>query len=301
MHDAFSGQNSGPGEPFCPSSSQLVLALQTPQLPVWNGCIEPNSQQRSLTQCIRQLSELSMSLFEHSKTIPPQSIHEPVPENEVYQETMNFRSQTYASYSTDETFRLTQELIDIYPSFIDLFTKRKVSHPQARGHTTEEALERLGPIAPSLSNPLHLDHASILLLLSCHLRLVDIYDELFKHSHVCIKQRGVPGTAAQAQFQMPQLRIGNYVPRSTTAVTMQMLMLFHFATSLSNYAIELDGHIQESEDGYATSESSRSDQGEDGVKALSLVSSKKVKERATAMLQQLAFLREVMLRDGHVA
>ncbi|KAG0647640.1 Isoflavipucine cluster transcription factor [Hyphodiscus hymeniophilus] len=294
-----------PVEPTLPSPSQPLLAVQTPKIPSWNGHSKEQPQQRSATHCIRQLSELSVSLFEHSNTIPPQSIHDPIPENEVYEEAMSLRAQDYAYYTADETFRVTQELIDIYPSFIELFARRNVSLPEESeaqtSPTGDQRVDRLGPIIPNFSNPERLDHASILLILSCHLRLLDIYDELFKHMEVCIEQRGIVCNPRQATFSAPQLKIGNFTPPVTAAVSMQILMLVHFATSLCDYAVELDRQVQDSENGCANGEILPSDQGGDGARLLSVVSSRQVKERASAMLQHLSSLRALMLREGLMA
>jgi hypothetical protein len=162
-------------------------------------------------------------------------------------------------------------------------------------------VERLGPVATPISIPLNLDHSSILLLLSCNLRVIDIYEELFKHMQVCIELQGTVCTRAQASFAPPQLKIGNYIPPMTTAVQMQMLLLLHFATSLCDYAIELDSHIQEPVNDCTNAESPSSDHSEDEVKALSLVSARKVRERATDMLQRLSSMKSLILREEHIA
>jgi hypothetical protein len=306
--------NSSPfGRYFSPladadmSSSQAAVALHDPQLQVWAGHMK-GPQEQSVSQCIRQLSELSRRLYEHGITIPPQDIHAPVPENEPYEDVMNTRAQNYENYKADDTLQITQELIDIYPSFMDLFTRRKVAYaPQTPQDSTAFDLntlndvqpkEVLGPIAPSITNPLALDHSSILLIVSCHSRLIDIYDELFKHMQVCIDQRGMAFTPEQTTFKAPQLRIGNYVPPTGTAIRMQMLLLLHFATSLCDHAVELESHIREPEDGAGSSKNSQSAIGGDEMKALSLALAKMVKDRANRMVLHLSSMRAMMLKDG---
>ena len=289
--------------------SLMAAAEQTPQLSVRNGNPD-NSHQLSVNKCIRQLSKLSISLFEHSNTIPPLTIHEPIPENEDQQETMNSRAKKYANYSVDETFRVTQELIDIYPSFLELFTKRQVSHSSKSSNVqrtlnspvdAEQRFEHFGPVAQPLLNSVNLDHSSILLILSCHLRVIDIYEQLFKHMNACIELRGLTSAQDEPTFMAPQLRIGSYVPPIAAAVPMQMLLLIHFATSLCDFAVELDGNIREPETGCPGAGNSQDGHSRDEAKALSLVSAQKVKERATGMLQHLGSVRGLMLREGHLA
>lgn len=308
MLDTHFTRSLSPLETSIPLPSLRTVAQQTPKLPVGSGNSD-NTHRLSVNECIRRLSELSISLFEYSTTIPPLAIHDPVPQTDDYQATMDSRAKDYSNYTADETFRVTQELIDIYPLFIELFTRRKVFHSSKSSHVpmspqqpveSEQGVEYLGPVAPPLSNPLHLDHSAILLVLSCHLRLIDIYEQLFKHMKVCIDLKGVGHTQQQGTFTAPRLRIGNYVPPMTTAVTMQMLLLVHFATSLCDFAVALDGHIRKPEDGGTSAGNSPSDQSHHEVKALTLVSAERVKERATGMLQHLHSLRGMMLRDGHV-
>ena len=295
--------------PFSPlpdpnlSPLHLAVTLQNSQLPVWAGDVRKNQQ--SIGQCIRRLSDLSVRLYEHGATIPPQSIHNTIPENESYVDVMNARAKVYANYKVDDTLQLTQELIDVYPSFINIFARRKISQASHSSRTPtnfepEKVCDQSGaslrPIAPSLSNPLALDHSSILLILSCHLRLIDIYDELFKHMQFCIDQKGAI-CASQQSFSAPQLRIGNYVPPMTTSAPMQMFLLLHFATSLCDHAVELEECIREPGDRMESSLRSPNGRNADGMTALSLASAEKVKDRATGMLQHLSSLRTLMLRE----
>ena len=288
------------------SPPALVLAPQSPQC-ILTGTINKQHQQWSATQCIRKLSELSISLFEHGKTIPPLSIHDPVPENEKHLEKTKYEAQGFGSYSVDETFLLTQGLIDIYPLFIDMFARRKTFHPnmsnvqrssRCQQITTDQRVEQFGPVASSLSSPLDLDHSSILLVLSCHSRLIDIYDQLFKHMKICLEDICIQSTVQQHSYKAPQLRIGNYVPPAATAVPMQLLMLLHFATSLCTYAIELDEHVQERGNGHPSAGRNISGTDEEGMRALSGNSSRKIRERASAMLQHVNSLKGLILKGN---
>lgn len=290
-----------------PTRSTLAVALHTPQLQLWGGDVRKHQQ--SVSQCIRQLSDLSHCLYEHSTTIPPTSIYDPVPDGQSYVDVMNARAQDYANYKVDDTFQLTQELVDIYPSFINIFMRRKIPkafhscHASAAfdsDNSDSRSGEPSGPISPSLSDPLALDHSSILLIISCHLRLIEIYGELFKHMKVCIEQKGVVCTTQQASFTAPTLRIGDYVPPATTSVPMQMLLLLHFATSLCDNAVELEACIREPQGGNKSPGSSPNGNNGDGLAALALASAEKVKDHAFGMLNHLSSLRTMMLRDGHM-
>ena len=284
-----------------PSSCQAAVALHTPPFQIWAGDVH----QRSVKECVRQLSDLSLRLYEHSNTIPPQCVHDPIPENESYMEVMKARTKDYSSYRVDDTFQLTQELVDVYPSFMNIFTPRKTpqaSQPSSRPTNVEPEIgTSKGPIASSLSNPLALDHSSILLLLSCHLRLIEIYDELLKHMKFCIDMRGAACMNEEASFTAPRLRIGDYYPPDTAAVPMMMLLLLHFAKSLRDYAVELESNIREPYDSGSGSLRPESEKNGSAVAALSQASAEKVKERATSMLQNLSSLRTMLLAEGYLA
>jgi len=65
--------------------------------------------------------KLSTDLFEHSNTIPPmnhlRSSSADMGDDGVYQGTQG--CQDYSKYHVDETLRLTQNLIDVYPAFLN--------------------------------------------------------------------------------------------------------------------------------------------------------------------------------------
>jgi hypothetical protein len=206
----------------------------------------------SVSDCIQKLSQLSLDLFEHSKTVPPLSIHDPKSPGNLGKVAEKFCSD----YSVEETFRLTQSLVEVYPNFLS-----KVVSPSSSQISTPSFISRDGdttsissnssvddhsPIQNSSSKPVTrpaLDHASILLILSCHLRLITIYDTLFSHMKICIALKGTASLPQQRAVTGPQLRIGAWIPPPSSAVPMQVLLLVQFASQLFNYATDLTAEI----------------------------------------------------------
>jgi hypothetical protein len=258
----------------------------------------------SQSKLIRQLSDLSIRLYEHSGLMPPQSIHDPGPTNNM---------KDYSNYSVDELLTLTQELIDVYPCFLNTFFGPQPSQASSSSSMTESSgtspetnnsiPQNRWSNGDSMRNSSGIsgtpppDHSSILLILSCHLRLIGIYEHLFKHMKICMMQKGIPETPGQieASFSAPQLRVGSYKPPPSSAVPMQMLLLVHFASQLSSYATDLaaEMHGQDGGEPFSTRK--------DDQVALSRAAAEDVKGRAKDMFDELGKVRNKMINSGLLA
>jgi hypothetical protein len=267
----------------------------------------------SESDCIRKLSQLSTDLFEHSNTIPPMTIYDPPPadmgDDGVYQGTQG--CQDYSKYRVDETLRLTQNLIDMYPAFLSAFLPHLTS--QSSNASSTWSSDRMSntnfetaqhPSASSTTSSYKraiqsLDHSAILLILSCHLRLISIYEALFQHMKICFGERGVVKPPQQATLAVPQLKIGDFAPPPSAAVPMQMLLLVQFASRLFNYAADLASEVREPE-GTPESDSSNGSPSGDPL-ALTRAAAENVKARASNMSQELGAMRILMFQTGHLA
>jgi hypothetical protein len=278
----------------------------------WSTDID-TSNSLSEKDLVHQLSTLNIGLYEHIQTIPSQSIYEPDHPKCTYTGADENVLPIYQQYSTDETFKLTQELIDIYPVFIRTFIKcRTSSETSSDDWVAQESLgiQQSGAIVSSSEELARqnlvdkrgssscrasdVDHSSVLLLLSCHVRLIDIYDELFKHIEHCMAQGGMPKNAAQARIAVTSLKIGSYQPPPAAAVPMQMLLLVQLASQLANSASDLTMHIREHVPSTIISP-------RDETAMLSLVTADKVTERAANMSARLTEVRTQLLGSGFLA
>ncbi|KAG4433413.1 hypothetical protein IFR05_011099 [Cadophora sp. M221] len=233
----------------------------------------------AIPSLVRKLSQLNVDLSDHKTTLPPLSVHDILPPE------LDVVCPQNNEYVLEDTFRLTQSLIEIYPSFFHLFIS-----PTPASQTTTPDSDWLGTDSfgsggassssdsTSSSTPSNakepMDHASILLLISCHLRVIEIYDVLFKHMETCISQNGVAKTARQAALTAPTLSIGSYIPPPSSAVPMQMLLLVQFASQLYNFAVDMASEIP-----YPLNETS-SDGQVDSTLVLTKAAAENVKDRA---------------------
>lgn len=269
--------------------------------------LEPESE----IDCIRKMSQLSIDLFEHSNSLPPLSICDPPPDD-IEEDSVYLGAKDYSNYVVEDTFRLTQSLIDIYPTFLNAF----LPHPTTKyssenaswsqegmSNARFQASQNTAPATASSSQASSrppLDHSSILLILACHMRLIDIYEALFQHMKLCFKQHGLALTRQQASLNVPQLTIGSYAPPTSAAVHMQMLLLVQFASQLLNYSTELASALGESEGVTPQSDSSNCSTGDNAFMA-TRAAVENLKSRASSMSQEMGAMRVLMFNSGILA
>jgi hypothetical protein len=244
--------------------------------------------------CIRKLSQINIELFEHSNTVPPLSIYDPSSNLEDF---LRYRSK----YALEDTFRLTQGLIDIYPTFLDAFlappTLPSSSHKVSWSTniiSTDAQFEgsrvTSTPFPGSTTGGIKfsLDHSSILFIISCHTRLIAIYEALFDHMRVCFKQGGI-AMMPRKVLDIPHLKIGNYKPSPTSAVSLQMHLLVQFSSQLFNCAADLASEIDKHDEGTSRADSSGHERDEVLV---TRAAAEQVKNAALKMAQDLGAMRD---------
>ncbi|KAM3073605.1 hypothetical protein ACMFMG_004510 [Clarireedia jacksonii] len=257
---------------------------------VWpsdENAIPRRSQSPIASSCIQTLSKLAVDLHGHRMTVPPQSIHK-------RGSPLNI-SAPYSDFSIDKTFRLTQSLVDIYPSCIETFVTRTaiLSSANFREMNFDNSREPL--TSTVASGVVEIDQPSILLILSCHMRLIDIYEELYKHAQACMAGEGTACSYQQTNLSIPALRIGSYVPPPSMAVSIQMMLLMHLLTQLLDYATQLLTLIQPSRHAGETV----------GMKTsgteISLGTAENVRNGARNMVAQFSRLQGTMREQGIIA
>ncbi|KAH6664964.1 hypothetical protein B0J14DRAFT_240081 [Halenospora varia] len=237
---------------YLSGNCQSVYGLHVPahSLGGWNTANLPEST----SDLIRRLSELGTKLYENAERMPPQMIHDPSFDGK--------NSERYNDYSLDDLLNLTQDLIDLYPVFLNTFFGPQNSQPSSESTPSSESEEFLRPFINSSNitqgqgvcrpsaqnNPMAKpapDHSSILLIFSCHLRLINIWSNMFQHMNMCFRQKGVALTEAQKKLSLPapKLKVGSYVPPPSIAISMQIHCFVRFADQLLKFARELAAEI----------------------------------------------------------
>lgn len=161
----------------------------------------------TMHSCIRQLADLNVRLYDQFKSLPP-------PCTDLTVDMVSVSEINGPLIAIDEIFRMTQSLIDIMVYF----------YPPAGTCT------RVTP-----------DTGTLMLLLSCTDRVIDIFELLFSHMQSCLVNKNVPTMPDGKPFQLPKLRIGTYTPPAPTAMTVHMLTIILMASHLFDQLQEVLG------------------------------------------------------------
>ncbi|WEW59171.1 hypothetical protein PRK78_004640 [Emydomyces testavorans] len=173
-----------------------------------------------------QLATLFLTLEDHWTSMPPLSIHD---DKEAYDRVLASAAAGSSTgrgtlFSIVKTFELTQTLIDLYP----LVLKKVFS---TRSSTTSENAISIDSI----------DQASVLQLLACHHRVLDMWELVFRHLQKSVEKGKCGGTAAGSPSPCERLRIGSFVP--ATKVPMEVILAIEFQRLLLDCAHDLDTRI----------------------------------------------------------
>jgi hypothetical protein len=230
--------------------------------------------------CIKRMSKLSEDLYIHRGTIPNFENMSNPPSDEDLEKV----ERDMKTYRLDETMRLTQEMVDCYPTILSTcFPPTNV--PKSGMNTTNNTVQT--------SESDRIDHPTILQALSCHLRAIEIYEFLFKHMGICVTMRKV-----DCNVNGPIVKVGNFTPPPSAAVPMQMLLIVHMADQLASYSGELfarlKNFINPCESGGGSGKA-------DSIGMLTLGTAEGVSQRAFEITVTLGLLRGQLLTQGLLA
>ena len=229
-----------------------------------------DSGRSSVADAVRELADMNVRLFEHAATLPPRSGHGVVnqPAEELSRSGAPREGKLFA---IDQTFTLTKNLIDIL--------KRLYKHidQSLAGPSTDTSVDPMlyseisdkdsSPLAqlseasllhprtqatPDCAHTPRLDQATVLLILSCYYRLMDIYESIFGHMQACAKHSTTPISDDGRTVTLPPLQVGSYAspmlektdmgaPPSLSAISMHMMVIFMLSSQLCDQLREVIG------------------------------------------------------------
>ncbi|KAI1365593.1 hypothetical protein F5Y08DRAFT_172141 [Xylaria arbuscula] len=166
-----------------------------------------------LTSTAGRLTSLNMALYECASKLPsiePRRGERADRPRTPHNMNMNNNRREATLLALDEVFCATNDFINIlqslYPTAPD--------QPPARMQHYHGGLNTLSPLpSPSsrIQPPPHLDEATTLLFLSCHCRLADIYESIFRAVQHCIDSSFSLSVSHQiAGVILPQLQVGGF-------------------------------------------------------------------------------------------
>ena len=263
---------------------------------------------KSRMDLFNTLNKLNLDLYNHKSTIPSQSIHDFELKDNL---PMGRGAEQWRKYPLDDTFQLTQTLVNLYPRFMETFMTTPPTFPitsclgdnaqgsipngSIYGHTIAHPGAR--PREASSPASVAIDHSSVFLLVSCHTCLIEIYEEILQHSVHCEDNIGI---TKESEFLSPALKLGKYAPPLSVAIPMLMLMLDQMASQLLDHANTLVACLEELR---SNIENRNSDHrvGAQNLNTMSLPGAKAVQKRASQMYQRIADLRKTVLGKALLA
>ena len=138
-------------------------------------------------------------------------------------------SQQAKVFAVDQIFLLSQRLIDLLNQVYPRFTNGQ-SRPSHSSATTPCSLTGGRDIStamhpPSIPTPaINLDPGSMLLVLSCHLRLLEIYEKIFFHIECWIRDRNSPNPPPAVDIHFPGLNIGAFSLNSSSGLQVTLVI-----------------------------------------------------------------------------
>jgi hypothetical protein len=268
------------------------------------------STSSSGSSCIRDLADLSIKLLDHAETVPSETIHEPLTKGgpspfEVLMaegganlgfdvEIIRRRKdvEQASNYALDTTYTLSQNLLDMYPRFIDSFVGKSAD---AGAMTNAPSSSLVTSVTRRI-----LDPSAIHLILSCHHRLIDIYESLFVHFRVCANMEA----GRKIVHHNPGLpcvvttTIGSFKPPNSVAIAMQFFLIVQFAGSLADKAYELVRGVESMPNTSSHENEENTQSGSNTPINATLLACKAVWNRAKAMSNTIASLKNTLSPRG---
>lgn len=222
--------DSSPTQPPNPESQP---STSTPSCPAEGD--NPKSS------CTRKLTNLLLDVDKLWASLPPRSaLHIPSDETlETFKK--DFADKYQQKQLLEGIFVITQRLIEVHPSgtALSLALEPRLESPCETASCTHNFelpidLKDVENQIMGKDTASSVDHALANLLVSCHLRLLDILDRVFMLAISCSRVTLAHPTNQEPDFDITELRVGSFVPRRGAAmVLMQMALLKHLLAILS--------------------------------------------------------------------
>ncbi|KAI1118864.1 hypothetical protein F5Y14DRAFT_182924 [Nemania sp. NC0429] len=189
------------------SSSFLsaLHAIETLQKPRAQSDASP-SPPRDLSALVGQLSDLNSRLHRHMLSVPPYTSWESglLASSAMASSSSSPENPRDSEFALDQTFSLSQELAELLGQILPT------------------------PGAEDALSSRELDPPSELLVLTSYLYLVEIYDKILRHMHICAqahKRVGAAGAAARRPLRLPTLSVGAFAIATSSLSTGVVLLL----------------------------------------------------------------------------
>jgi hypothetical protein len=146
----------------------------------------------------------------------------------------------------EQLFTWSQRLVDLYPAGLDTAFKQQVDTQQCcvpncvhHDRLPEGLEDEIGGLVRSAHEPKLLDPFVLNLLLTCHSRVMDVFDQLLLHVTTCAKLSFTTPEFQETQLHIPVLKVGDFIASPEASSSMQAALLIHMASILLDRAKQL--------------------------------------------------------------
>lgn len=172
----------------------------------------PQSTGVNMAAWVATVAEVNTRLFKRAEQIPGVDNPGQTPHQEKV-------------FAVDQIFLLSQQLIDllnqVYPCFTNGQTRTPVSSESSPCSLNGRDIAPPNP-PPPCAPTIKLDPGSMLLVLSCHLRLLEIHEKIFFHIERWIRDRNSPNPPADIHF--PGLNIGAFSLNNSSGLQITLVI-----------------------------------------------------------------------------
>ncbi|KAF5665164.1 transcription factor ACEII [Fusarium heterosporum] len=119
-----------------------------------------------------------------------------------------------------------QELVHLYPEVLERL------EPRDSTCATPECIHNSYQYSRSESRPV-IDQSLINLLLACHIRILDLFDHIIFHGHMCASAVPFLPKDHEPQLDIPEIKIGSFVAPKISAASMMIAMFIELQSSLN--------------------------------------------------------------------
>lgn len=250
----------------------------------------PNSK----SHCTQQLASIMVDLDALWAEIPPTSaFHFPLGDD-IEKHTAAFAEKYAQHKSIENLFGTSQRLIDLYPAAIlQSLTLNSMDPPRCETggcvHSVDPppSLRAAEESVLSRNSSSAIDHSLASLLISCHLRLLDVLDHLLLLVLSCFKIHSTSPTMREPDFGVPELRVGSFTPPRASAAFMQAFLAKHLVGILSEKAGQLAQAVE-----------LKSGENPDKECRVLALQCELLKERQAVKLDQIGAVGEELVKSG---
>ena len=140
----------------------------------------------------------------------------------------------------EELLQRSQKLVHLYPQVLNRL------QPQKREPCNTPDCVHNSHLPSHSRRETPIDQSLIHLLLACHLRLLDLFDNMINHGRMCAHAAPLLPPGCEPNLDIPEIKIGSFVAPKISAASMMVAMLLEIQACLNAKAQELHDVVSSS-------------------------------------------------------